>query len=346
MRKLCNLILALIFIFTMISSVCFSASSLTVTADSTDDLLNVLEYELLEDGTVKITRYDSLNSECNIPSEIDGYKVTVIGSKAFSNCQALRTVTVPDTVTIIEDKAFDSCKKLNKVTLGNSVKSIGYKAFGDCKALHTINFPSGLTTIGNNAFIRCQALKSVDIPETVTSIGNHAFSDCIAIDSLKIGNGENLTIGEFAFGWCLKVTEVTLGDKVKEIKDGAFCACDSLKKLIIENPDCLIFDSVNTIPDNTVLCSYSGSTLESYAKKYGITFEALDGTEPYYALGDVDADGEITIMDASFIQRALALYFELTDEQTKRADTDKDKDITIMDVSCIQKYVAKVIEEF
>ncbi len=346
MKKLGSLLLALILIFVMMSSVSFSANSLTATADSIDDLLNVLDYDVLEDDTIKITRYDSLNSEYNIPSEIDGHTVTVIGNKAFSNCQALRTVTVPDTVTIIEDKAFDSCRKLNKVTLGNSVKSIGYKAFGDCKALHTINFPSGLTTIGNNAFIRCQALKSVDIPDTVTSIGNHAFSDCIAIENLKIGNGENLIIGEFAFAWCLKVTQVTLGDKVKEIKDGAFCACDSLKKLTIESSDCLIFDSVNTIPDNAVLYSYSGSTSESYAKKYGIKFEALDGTEPEYTLGDVDADGEITILDASFIQRALAHYFELTDEQAKRADTDKDKDVTIIDVSYIQKYVAQVIEEF
>ena len=59
-------------------------------------------------------------------------------------------------------------------------------------------------------------------------------------------------------------------------------------------------------------------------------------------LGDVDGDGEVTIMDATYIQRVVAdipIPFELN-EQT--ADTDGDGEVTILDATDIQRWLANL----
>ena len=56
-------------------------------------------------------------------------------------------------------------------------------------------------------------------------------------------------------------------------------------------------------------------------------------------LGDVDNDNEVTILDATMIQRKLAsLYVSSFSE--KAADTDGDTEITILDATYIQRYLA------
>ena len=65
-----------------------------------------------------------------------------------------------------------------------------------------------------------------------------------------------------------------------------------------------------------------------------------------FKLGDVDFDGDISIIDATLVQLYIAQLESLTDIQLKAADTDKNGDISIMDATNIQLYVAKIIDEF
>ena len=64
-----------------------------------------------------------------------------------------------------------------------------------------------------------------------------------------------------------------------------------------------------------------------------------------FALGDVDRDGELTVADVTEIQRALAMFTELTQEQTMLADVDNDGCVSITDATYIQMYVAKIIDK-
>lgn len=57
-------------------------------------------------------------------------------------------------------------------------------------------------------------------------------------------------------------------------------------------------------------------------------------------LGDADLDGEVTILDATAIQRYLADYITLSDDAMKTADADRDGDITILDATVIQRWLA------
>ncbi|NLZ88365.1 MAG: leucine-rich repeat domain-containing protein, partial [Clostridiales bacterium] len=63
-------------------------------------------YVLLEDGAAEISDYRGEASSLSIPSTLDGYTVTSIGDWAFSYCDSLTSVTIPDSVTNIGGWAF------------------------------------------------------------------------------------------------------------------------------------------------------------------------------------------------------------------------------------------------
>lgn len=52
-----------------------------------------------------------------IPSEINGIKVTAIGKDAFSYCSHLKKLTIPEGITTIEDHAFGCCTALTNIHL-------------------------------------------------------------------------------------------------------------------------------------------------------------------------------------------------------------------------------------
>ncbi len=60
-------------------------------------------------------------------------------------------------------------------------------------------------------------------------------------------------------------------------------------------------------------------------------------------IGDVDGDGEITIIDATEIQRYIASLTNFDAKQKIRADVDGDGEISIMDATQVQLIIARVV---
>ena len=69
-----------------------------------------------------------------------------------------------------------------------------------------------------------------------------------------------------------------------------------------------------------------------------ITFSATESTG--YILGDADGDGEVTVIDATWIQRSLAQMAVSPSYNEKAADVDGDGEVTIIDATWIQRYLA------
>ena len=88
--------------------------------------------------------------------------VTSIGEKAFSDCDRLTSITIPESVTNIGGWAFRGCKSLTSITIPNSVTSIGDYVFRGCESLTSITIPEGVTIIGDGAFSHCKSLTAIN----------------------------------------------------------------------------------------------------------------------------------------------------------------------------------------
>ena len=275
-------------------------SAITASAAKT---WNDYEYEVLDDGTVEISKYTGSDEEVTIPSTIDGKKVTSIGEDAFYWCTSLTSVTIPNSVTSIGAWAFESCESLESVTIPNSVTSIGRSAFCYCTSLTSVTIPNSVTSIGAWAFWECTGLTSVTIPDSVTSIGEYAFCACTSLTSVTIP--ESVTsIGEWAFSDCTSLTSVTIPNSVTSIGYWAFG-----------------YDSHMNIINGFTIYGYKGSAAETYAKENEFKFIPLD-EETKLKKGDLNSNGKIDASDLLQVKSHIKKVKTLTGDEFAAADVD------------------------
>ena len=77
---------------------------------------------------------------------------------AFSVCEQLETVNIPQSVTSIESYAFEWCTSLVSLELPNNIESIGAGAFRECSSLEKIIIYDKCTLIYDDAFNGCDKL--------------------------------------------------------------------------------------------------------------------------------------------------------------------------------------------
>ena len=217
--------------------------------EKTEDNKN-FEYTI-ENNKVRITKYIGKENEIVIPSEIEGYPVTMIGKgeqyERFIDGWTLDkiNITIPDTVTSIENYAFHGCNATN-IELPNSLKYIGDYAFYECYSLENITIPESVTYIGKKAYggythisidennnkysVENNALYSkdkttlfysigdIEIPNTVKIISDYAFDNCYDV---KIPNSV-ISIGNYAFKDCYNLENIIIPSSVTNIGYLAF----------------------------------------------------------------------------------------------------------------------------
>ena len=225
-------------------------------------------YSVLDDGTVKITKYNGSAKTVDIPAKIDGMNVTGIRSSVFRNYTNLTSITIPDSVTEIDSSAFEGCTSLTAISIatGNQnyvsvngvlynkdkttiicypegkkdknyeiidgVTDIGSGAFLDCTSLTSITIPNSVTTIGSSAFGWCTSLISITIPDGVMSINYGTFSCCTNLESVIIPDGVT-SIDWYAFIDCTSLKSITIPGSVTSISNGAFLNCTNLTSITI-----------------------------------------------------------------------------------------------------------------
>ncbi len=126
---------------------------------------------------------------------IFGDKVRVIPDYAFSGCQNLTELTIPESVTKIGYGAFNYCDNIKTVYFN----SIDYNPSSeDGMGYYTSIFPTSIQkvflgdkvrTIPEHAFLNCKNLTSIEIPESLEKIGFEAFSGC-RIKNVMVSNIE------------------------------------------------------------------------------------------------------------------------------------------------------------
>ena len=205
--------------------------------------------------------------------------------------------------------------------------------------------PDGLVFLDHTAV----SIKG-DIPESITfPEGTVGISDrFIDWDQFGYGHSDASTL-----------KTVTFPESVQYIGYYAFSDCENLSSVTIENPDCIINDSLPvfyqdsldpfTYTFNGTIYGYAGSTAEAYARKHELKFRIIgtdEGFDPEDIghTGDFTEDGIVSVDDA---QMTLRLYTEtnvagkevrISEEQMKMADINKDGKVTVEDAQYILIY--------
>jgi BspA type Leucine rich repeat region (6 copies) len=237
---------------------------------------------------VEVAPQDSFtfSGEANLPNAVtyngNSYSVTSIGNDAFSNCNGLNSIVIPDSVTSIGNSAFYNCSSLPSITIPNTVTSIGDGEFSNCILLASVAIPSAVTIIKANTFRNCSKLTAVTILNTITSIGDSAFTGCSVLNAITIPSSVT-TIGGDAFGYCTGLTAISIPNSVTSIGIAAFYGCTGLTSITIPS-------SVTTI---------EASTFESCSGVTSITISSTVTSIDEFAFSDCVALTSVTVLNSS-----------------------------------------------
>lgn len=215
---------------------------------------------------------DVTETDVVIPDYFGIYEVVAIGDDAFSGCQNLTHVEIPDTVMIIGDNAFAGCTSLKNITISEKMESIGKSAFIGCNSLESVTILGKLYLIDKAAFSGCKSLKSLTMQNyesiygsviTSTNIKEDAFLGCTALEEVRFEGTpeqwaqidfENASSNPLGFTKNMyfngeSLTELNF-ENVRTIKPYAFVNCEAITSIslsdgVVTIGDCAFYNCVN-----------------------------------------------------------------------------------------------------
>ena len=191
-----------------------------------------------------VEKYEGTETEVVIPDTYSGAKVTSVSVSAFSGCNAVKSIVIPDSVTSIGVGAFTGCSSLEKITLpfvgttstaaGIPQQLFGY-VFGTVQydnstriTQYTVSGPDG--SMRYYRYYLPNSLRQVTI--TSYDIPNYAFYNCSMIKEISFGSGVK-AIGESAFAYS-GLLQAEIPDTITSLgRMEAFAYCRSLTKVVI-----------------------------------------------------------------------------------------------------------------
>ncbi len=161
-------------------------------------------------------------------------QLTTIHDYAFSECENLESITIPDSVTEFGKYLFDCCPNLkhfygkyasddNKCLICNG----RLLAFADRTDLLEYTIPDGVTILESGSFTEFDNIISIAFPNSLEKINDYVFSNCWNLEKIVFGTGLK-TIGAGAFDGCTYLTEIEIPDSVVSLGEEAFYGCDNL----------------------------------------------------------------------------------------------------------------------
>lgn len=179
-----------------------------------------------------LTKCKSMDTHIEIPSLYKKKPVVEIGKSAFSRCEQLKTISIPNSIIRINDAAFFRCTSLYEVVIPDSVLSVGYGVFSECSSLKGVKFSNNIKILESELFGDCTFLTNVILPQELVEIKSDAFRKCIRLNKVIIPD-KTMTIESFAFRNCENLNTVMIPGNVKEIGSYAFSKCTNLHSLSI-----------------------------------------------------------------------------------------------------------------
>lgn len=100
-----------------------------------------------------------------------------IGLGAFSHCDNLKTITIPENM-IIGQGAFSNCLNLETACLKEGITEVPVSCFMQDIKLKIVTLPSTISVINVCAFANCRSLQTVHKGNYIKQIASNAFYNC------------------------------------------------------------------------------------------------------------------------------------------------------------------------
>ena len=207
-----------------------------------------------------ITGADQKITAAVIPEEIEGTPVIGIGPEAFSACQDLAKIVLPDTLKSIAAEAFRGCSSLTEIVIPASVTEIGEDAFRACYSLKAIHVDEANPVYASEDGVLLNKEKTILIycpAEKVSGYTRYSIPEGV------------LRIQERALYDCTKMGSLFIPASVTSIEEDALPGCSV--EVSAENAN---YSSING-----VLFNYDQTKLLYYPRRYTGAYHVPDGVE-------------------------------------------------------------------
>lgn len=195
--------------------------------------------------------------------------------------------------------------------------------------------------------------------EIIPATGNHEYIDgvCKICGAISLENLPSIS-GNETQNVIIEDTDVSKYFKFTPSQSGSLTfystgSSDTFGRLYDSDMTELAYNDDNGEGMNFRI-SYNVNARETYVLQIGafnssdeafnVTFNFEPNKETL--LGDVNGDGEITIVDSTILQKYIVGQTTLDDETLNVANVNKDGAVTVVDATLIQKFVVKGITEF
>ena len=262
--------------------------------------------------SIEITGFNNSVSDVVIPSEIEGLPVTAISVGAFY-LSTITSIEIPNTVTSIGEMAFLGCTSLKSVKLSTGVAKIDKNAFGSCSALREVQVAKD-----NPNFSSLDGVLYSKAQDTLV------IYPAAKTDAAYTIPGGVTSVAMYAFSENPYLETIAIPNSLIKVGDSAFYNCKNLRSV-----------------------SYNGTEEEWNQITIGLLNEKLTGANIQYQeriLGDVNADGALTISDVVLLQKWLLAVPDTQLADWKAADFNEDQTLNGFDL-CQMRYALLKQEE-
>lgn len=255
-----------------------------------------------------------------------------IGYYAFYGCESLKNITL-NGGELVEMDAFQN-NGCETITLPSTMRVIDDDSFTG-KNLKTVNLNDGLQYIGEGAFFSMGKIKSVTVPASVTHIGVQAigyypvdpdnpFSYPEVIPNFVIYGTSGTEAQTYADRNGIQFNSIASGTTVKGTAK-SYLSADDTVTIQLEKSGVAVYET--TVKGNSTDYSISGVANGTYTmrvskklhadREYTVKVSSADVTQnvEIFPIGDVNSDGDISVVDATLVQKYIVGLEKLTDLQ-------------------------------
>lgn len=308
-------------------------------------------------GDLELTPHEVANFEPPVLTKVVIPKsCQYIGYYAFYGCESLKNITL-NGGELVERDAFQN-NGCETITLPSTMRVVDDESFTG-KNLKTVNLNDGLQYIGEGAFFSMGKIKNMTVPASVTYIGVQAigyyppdpdnpFVLSEVIPNFVIYGTSGTEAQTYADSNGIQFNSIASGTTVKGTAKSYLSADDTVTIQLVKSG---VVAYETTVKGNSADYSISGVANGTYTmrvskkshadREYTVKVWSADVTQnvEIFPIGDVNSDGDISVVDATLVQKYIVGLEKLTDLQKKSAEVNGDGEISVVDATLIQKYI-------